>query len=210
MSLLEGILKWENGLLEIRDLRLRSICQAFRHYVDHVRLSFGLRKLQPVLAGHLEEMERPLAQAIVAVEQMEFKQFPFLKELNSRPPAMRIHLGQVFDRYASIMKIICDNPDPPELNWKFGSFWPGDQQIYHPNLYLIMSNQILQLGHNHGRIGDLKFVCAMHMTVWLLGMYESRPFHAQKDAELSVWGCISVLLGIDSSACRTEVEYVFG
>lgn len=197
-------------MLEICDLRLRSIFHAFRHYIDHTRLSFGLRKLQPIIAGHLEDMERPLGPAIIAVEQMKVKQFRFLKDLDARPPAMKIHLGHVLDRYASIMKTICERPDPPELNWKFGDFWPGDQQIYHPNLYLILSNQILQLGHNHKRISDLKFICAMHMTVWLLGLYGARPFHAQKNAELAVWGCISVLLGIDSSACRTEVEYVFG
>ena len=208
--MLEGILKWENGLLEVCDPRLRSMLQAFRHYVDHLRLTFGLRQLQPVIFTNLKDMERPLGRAIIVVEEMKLKRFHFLKDLESRPPAMSILLGQVLDRYKTIMETICQTPDPPELNWKFGTFWPMDQQLFHPNLYLILSNQILQLGRNHERIGDLRFISAMHMTVWLLGMYGPRPFHTNKEAEQSVWGCISVLLGIDSSACRTEVQYVFG
>ncbi len=211
VAFLQGILAWEQDRAIVVDLRLRAILEGLKRYVEDFKIAWSFRRrLQPLVQSKVKTLTTCLKKLRIQIaSHPDSSNFPF--ETEERPPPMDICIPSVLEKFMYIIQYLGRVPYPPILDTKFGTSMSGSRPVWHPSLCVVLSSIVFKLRDDVGALNDNNFQCALHLTIWLLGMAGEKPFRNEKDNELVLWNVVAALLNVDSVGCRqNHVEYLFG
>ena len=210
VAFLQGILAWEQERAVISDLRLRAILDGLKRYIEEFKMAWSFRKkLQPTVQSKVETLAACLQMLRIQIESHP-RPLEFPITTNQRPPPIDVCIPVVLEKFMYIIQYLGRVPYPPLLDTKFGTTTSGTKAVWHPNISVILSSIIFTIREDVGALNNRNFQCAMHLTIWLLGMAGEAPFKDEKVNELFVWEIIAALLNVEFVGCRTDVEYRFG
>jgi hypothetical protein len=209
VSFLEGILAWEQGRGVVIDLRLRAILDGLKRYVEEFKMAWSFRKrLQPMVQSKVETLTNCLKLLRLKIRSHPQLEFPIATD--RRPPPIDVCIPAVLEKFMYIIQYLGRVPYPPMIDTKFGTAMSGTRTVWHPNLSVVLSSLIFTIREDVGVLNNLNFQCALHLTIWILGMAGEAPFKGDKVNELFVWEIVTALLNLEYDGCRTDVEYQFG
>ena len=210
VAFLQGILAWEQERAVIIDLRLRAILDGLKRYIEEFKMAWSFRKkLQPTVQSKVETLATCLNMLRIQIDSHpQPLEMPITTD--QRPPPIDVCIPTILEEFMYIIQYLGRVPYPPVLDTKFGTTRSGTKPVWHPNISVVLSSIIFTIREDVGALNNRNFQCAMHLTIWLLGMAGEAPFKDEKANELFVWEIIAALLNVEFVGCRTDVEYRFG
>jgi hypothetical protein len=209
---LDVLVKWDEEEIEIVDSRTRVVLEALTSYLEDFQISYGFRKhVEKQSSDMVEVINKTIEGIAVSFKGHTMSELDFPDPTKAKPPPdLRIELSRVLKSFCYIVSYASRVTYPPEIDKKFRTFRSRTERIWHPNVVLMVAAMIQHLFEDFGVIKTPAFQCAIHLSIWSLGLSGPAPFTTSKDNDRYVWERVADLLGVNYYKCLEGHKYRYG